>query len=301
MQTPSLTTPASHQPAVQRKSFALLIVLALLNTMGITLMLPIVPFLVLKYLAQPQQLAAIVGWLTATYSICQLIAAPVLGVLSDRFGRRPLLFICILGSALGYLIFGFGGALWLLFLGRMIDGLTGGNISILFGYVADITAPRDRGKYFGMLGSAAGIGSIIGAGVGWLLTRLGNRQLGLIALGLVGLSYLLLGSIAFLATPLLLIAGIMLYAGAGSLVENAVRGLVSTMAGQHEQGRVSGAMQAVQSLGWIIGPLVGGFLYSGWGHFQAYVSAASLIVLAMVCVWIALPLMQRPEPDPTAP
>ncbi|MBV9614659.1 MAG: MFS transporter [Ktedonobacteraceae bacterium] len=400
--------------SVGRTSFVLLIVIALLNTMGLTIIVPLVPFLTLRYLAHPNDLAAIVGWLTAAYGICQLIAAPGLGVLSDRFGRRPILLICILGSAAGYLIFGLGGSLWLLFLGRIIDGLTGGNISVLFGYVADITEPKDRGKYFGILGSAAGVGSLIGSAVGgllatinysapflaaaglflltlvggyfllpesldkehritsitvselnplkqlvsvfrwanlrwlllawffyafpvgilqttitvlmkdslgfnatqagfvitllgavdilvqgvlvgWLLTRLGNIKLGLIAFVLVAISYLVLGSISFLATPILLLVGIMLFAGSGSLVENAVRGLISKIAGRHEQGRVSGAMQSVQSLGWIVGPLVGGFLYTEWGHFQTYASASLLIALAIVCLWIALPHLQRDE------
>jgi DHA1 family tetracycline resistance protein-like MFS transporter len=404
----SATTPTS----VGRTSFALLIVIAFLNTMGITIIVPIVPFLTVQYLAHPTDLAAIVGWLIAAYALCQLIAAPGLGVLSDRFGRRPILFICLLGSTGGYLIFGLGGALWLLFLGRIIDGLTGGNISVLFGYVADITEPKDRGRYFGMLGSAAGVGTLIGpalggllatinysapflaaaalflltlvwgyfwlpesldhehrltsitvgelnplkqlasafrwanlrwlllawflyafpvgilqttitvlmkdslgftatqAGfvvtvlgavdilvqgvlVGWFLARLGNSKLGIIALVLVAISYLLLGSIALLATPLLLLVGIILFAGSGSLVENALRGLISGMVGRHEQGRVSGAMQSLQSLGWTVGPLVGGFVYTAWGHIQAYAFASCITLLAAACVWIALPLLQK--------
>jgi DHA1 family tetracycline resistance protein-like MFS transporter len=380
--------------------------------MGITIIVPIVPFLTLQYLAHPNNLAIIVGWLTAAYGICQLIAAPGLGVLSDRFGRRPILFICLLGSAFGYLILGFGGALWLLFLGRIIDGLTGGNISVLFGYIADITEPKDRGKYFGLLGSAAGVGSLIGPVLGgllatinyrapfiasaglllltliwgyfslpeslakehritsismselnplkqlasafrwanirwlllawflyafpvgmlqatftvlmkdsfgfnatqaslvitmlgavdilaqgllvsWLLTRLGNIRLALIAFVLVGISYLMLGSIALLATPVLLLVGIVLFASSGSFVENALRGLLSQMVGRHEQGRVSGATQSLQSLGWVVGPLIGGFIYAAWGHFQVYASASLITILAIVCVWIALPLLQR--------
>ncbi|HZU70812.1 MAG TPA: MFS transporter [Ktedonobacteraceae bacterium] len=406
--------------SVGRTSLVLLLVIALLNTIGITIIVPIVPFLTLRYLADPNNLAAIVGWLFAAYGICQLIAAPGLGVLSDRFGRRPMLFICLLGSVFGYLILGLGGALWLLFLGRIIDGLTGGNISILFGYVADITEPKDRGKYFGMLGAAAGVGSLIGPAVGgllatinysapflaaaglllltlvwgyfwlpeslekehritsiavselnplkqlvsmfrwanlrwlllawffyafpvgmlqatltvlmkdslgfnvtqaslvitllgavdilvqgvlvsWLLSRLGNIRLGLIALVLVGISYLVLGSIAFLAAPILLLAGIILFAGSGSLVENALRGLISETVGRREQGRVSGTTQSLQSLGWIVGPLLGGFIYTAWGHFQVYASASFIIVLAIVCVWIALPLVQRHQAKKQTP
>ncbi|MBO0782753.1 MAG: MFS transporter, partial [Ktedonobacteraceae bacterium] len=81
--------------SVGRTSLVLLLVIALLNTMGITIIVPIVPFLTVQYLAHPNTLAVIVGWLTAAYGICQLIAAPGLGVLSDRFGRRPILFICL--------------------------------------------------------------------------------------------------------------------------------------------------------------------------------------------------------------
>ena len=114
--------PTNSNTSVGRTSLVLLLVIALLNTIGITIIVPIVPFLTLRYLAHPNNLAAIVGWLFAAYGICQLIAAPGLGVLSDRFGRRPILFICLLGSAVGYLILGLGGALWLLFLGRIIDG-----------------------------------------------------------------------------------------------------------------------------------------------------------------------------------
>ena len=122
--------PTNSNTSVGRTSLVLLLVIALLNTIGITIIVPIVPFLTLRYLAHPNNLAAIVGRLFAAYGICQLIAAPGLGVLSDRFGRRPILFICLLGSAVGYLILGLGGALWLLFLGRIIDGLTGGNIPV---------------------------------------------------------------------------------------------------------------------------------------------------------------------------
>jgi DHA1 family tetracycline resistance protein-like MFS transporter len=181
----TLARPANSNSSGRRTSFVLLIMIALLNTMGITIIVPIAPFLTLEYVAHPADLAAIVGWLTAAYALCQLIAAPGLGLLSDRFGRRPILFICLLGSTVGYLLFGLGGALWLLFLGRIIDGLTGGNISVLFGYVADITEPKDRGRYFGMLGSAAGVGTLIGPAIGGLLATINYSAPFLAAAGLL--------------------------------------------------------------------------------------------------------------------
>src|SRR5947209_19610786 len=91
--------PTNSNTSVGRTSLVLLLVIALLNTIGITIIVPIVPFLTLRYLAHPNNLAAIVGWLFAAYGIFQLIAAPGLGVLSDRFGRRPILLFFLLCSA----------------------------------------------------------------------------------------------------------------------------------------------------------------------------------------------------------
>jgi DHA1 family tetracycline resistance protein-like MFS transporter len=122
-----------------------------------------------KYVSNSHQIAFYVGSLLSIYALCQFFAAPGLGALSDRFGRRPILLISLFGSIVGYLILGFAGALWMLFLGRIIDGLTGGNISTIYAYMADITKPQERGKYFGLLGAAAGVGMIIGPVIGGFL------------------------------------------------------------------------------------------------------------------------------------
>ena len=80
--------------------------------------------------------------LASVFAVCTFFAAPIFGALSDRYGRKKILIISLLGSVIGYVLFGIGGSLWVLFLGRIIDGLTAGNISTLFAYISDSTEPR---------------------------------------------------------------------------------------------------------------------------------------------------------------
>jgi DHA1 family tetracycline resistance protein-like MFS transporter len=110
--------------------------------------------------------------LTAVYALAQLLATPALGVLSDRYGRRPVLLVSLFGSAVGYLLFGIGGALWILFAGRIIDGLTAGNVSALYAIVADISTPAERTLRFGALGAASGLGLVLGPVLGGSLAQL---------------------------------------------------------------------------------------------------------------------------------
>src|ERR1700709_501357 len=130
------TQPQSAPP--DRKALIVIIMTVILNAMGFTLIIPIAPFLVSRYVSDPNTLGIAVAALTSTYAVCQFIAAPGLGALSDRFGRRPILLVCLLGSAVGYLLLGFGGALWVLLLGRAIDGITGANNAVINAYLADI-------------------------------------------------------------------------------------------------------------------------------------------------------------------
>src|SRR5204863_1707828 len=139
MSTPDTIPPTQSADSARRPTpriMLFLIVMALLNTIGVGIFLPVLAFIVQEYVRDQNNLATAVGWLASVYAICQFIAAPGLGRLSDRYGRRPLLLLCLLGSAIGYGLFGLGGTIWVLFLGRIIDGLTGGNFSILFAYVA---------------------------------------------------------------------------------------------------------------------------------------------------------------------
>ena len=142
--------------------------LTVLNAIGLTIVLPLFPFLLEKYVPAAD-VAVVMSALVAVFAACTFIAAPVFGALSDRYGRKSILLISLLGSAIGYLLLGFGGALWVLFLGRIIDGLTAGNQSALFAYISDSTEPHERGKWFGYLGGAIGAGFMIGPTIGGLL------------------------------------------------------------------------------------------------------------------------------------
>ncbi|MGG7159385.1 MFS transporter [Clostridium baratii] len=140
---------------------------------GFSIITPVVPFLVQSYTSNPGEQAIVVTLLTSVYAVCVFFAAPGLGALSDKYGRRPLLLVCLLGSAIGYLIFGIGGALWVLFVGRIIEGITGGSISTIFAYFADIIPREQRTKYFGWVSAVVGVGTIIGPTLGGLLAKFG--------------------------------------------------------------------------------------------------------------------------------
>ncbi|MGG0663043.1 MFS transporter [Viridibacillus arvi] len=140
---------------------------------GFSIIMPVVPFLVQPYTSSPGEQAIVVTLLTSVYAVCVFFAAPVLGALSDKYGRRPLLLVCLFGSAIGYLVFGIGGALWVLFAGRIIEGIAGGSISTIFAYFADIIPPEQRTKYFGWVSAVVGVGTVIGPTLGGLIAKFG--------------------------------------------------------------------------------------------------------------------------------
>lgn len=148
-----------------------ILITGFLNLTGVGIINPVVPFIASSYVNREDG-ALVVALLFTSYSLCQFIAVPTLGALSDRFGRRPVLLISLLGSAVGYLIFGIGGALWILFLGRVIDGLTGGNLATIYAYAADITEPKERTKFFGLIGAFAGLGFVVGPALGGIVYKL---------------------------------------------------------------------------------------------------------------------------------
>lgn len=146
-----------------------ILVTMFLNFLGFSIIIPILPFLIERFVPDPSQLAMHVGIVFSVYAFCQFLAAPGLGALSDLWGRRPILLVSLLGSVIGYLFLALGGSLWMILIGRIIDGLTGGNISTVYAYLADITEPKDRSKYYGMIGAAGGFGFMIGPALGGIL------------------------------------------------------------------------------------------------------------------------------------
>ena len=159
----------------------------LMDVIGISILYPVAAYIVKRYSAA----ALMVSMLTVIYAAAQFFAAPALGRLGDRYGRRPVLLVSVFGSMIGYLIFGMGGALWVLFLSRLIDGITAGNMSTASAYIADISKPEERAKNFGLIGVAWGVGLIIGPALGAVLGQINLALPAFVAAGLSLLSLFL--------------------------------------------------------------------------------------------------------------
>jgi len=153
---------------VSKKILAFLFSIVLFDFIGLTILITVQTFIVKEY----NTTALAVTLLTVIYAAAQFIAAPLLGKLSDRYGRRPILLFSLLGSAVGYFIFGIGGALWVLYISRLIDGFTGGNVSIANAYITDVSSEKDRTQSLGIVGAAFGLGLIIGPILGGLLSQI---------------------------------------------------------------------------------------------------------------------------------
>lgn len=169
----SSSTSSNATNGIKPQVLIFIIITGFLSSIGFGIITPVAPFLISRYVSDPSQAGIVLGWLTSIFAICQFLSAPALGALSDKYGRRSILLICILGSAIGYLLLGLGGALWVLFLGRIIDGITGANMSVSFAFIADVTPPGQRGKFFGMMGALFGIGFIVGPAIGGVFARFG--------------------------------------------------------------------------------------------------------------------------------
>src|SRR3954469_8796677 len=139
-----------------------------IDLIGFGIVIPILPLYAEHFHASP----IAIGWLTGIYSGMQIIFTPILGKLSDRFGRRPVLFVSIVGTAIGFALMGMAQSLTLLFVARILAGITGGNIAIPQAYIADVTAPEKRSRAMGLIGAAFGLGFTFGPLIGDMMSQI---------------------------------------------------------------------------------------------------------------------------------
>ena len=155
---------------MKRTPLSAVFLTVVVDLIGFGIVIPLLPLYAEQFGASGLQ----VGLLMTIYSAAQLVAAPLWGRLSDRVGRRPVLLVSLLGSTVSYAIAALAGSLWVLFLARLLGGLSGGNISAAQAYVADVTAPEERARGMGLLGAAFGIGFVIGPALGGALVGFGE-------------------------------------------------------------------------------------------------------------------------------
>ena len=160
--------------------------IVLIDMLGFALIVPLLAFFADTFGATPFQ----TGLLVATYAAMQMIAAPILGRISDRFGRRPVFLISIFGTFIGFIILGFANSLWWLFASRVISGITAGNISVAQAYIADVTDEKNRARGMGLFGAAFGIGFILGPALGGMLSQYGFAVPSFVSAGLAFINFL---------------------------------------------------------------------------------------------------------------
>ncbi|NNE98225.1 MAG: MFS transporter [Pyrinomonadaceae bacterium] len=168
------------------KPIAIVFTTIFIDLIGFGIVIPILPFYAETepFNATPFE----IGLLFSSYSAMQFVFSPILGGLSDKYGRRPILFFSLIGSSIGYLVIGFASVLWMVFLGRIIAGVTGGNISTAQAYIADVTNRKNRAKGMGLFGAAFGLGFVFGPAIGGVLSRYGIQAPFLFAAGLTFLN-----------------------------------------------------------------------------------------------------------------
>ncbi|CAN5419586.1 tetracycline resistance MFS efflux pump [soil metagenome] len=162
-----------------------------IDMVGFGIVIPVLPLYAEHFHATPLE----IGWLTGIYSGMQIIFTPLLGRLSDRVGRRPVLIISLLGTALGFLLMGWATSLTLLFVGRIIDGASGGNISTAQAYIADVSTPENRSRSMGIIGAAFGLGFTFGPMIGGIMSRISYGAPFYFAAGLAAVNVVLLSFI----------------------------------------------------------------------------------------------------------
>ncbi|MDR1263995.1 MAG: MFS transporter, partial [Propionibacteriaceae bacterium] len=195
-ETTPTPAPSGRPDGKYRHAWPLLVVITFLNSIGMSVVFPVLPFVVGRHVLEAD-LGWWVGLLEAVYAAGAFMVAPFLGALSDRVGRRPVIVLGLFGSALGFGLFGCAQTLWLLIVARVVQGLTAGDMPAMFGYVADITAPERRAKRFGFLGAVTGVAFMVGPAIGGPLARV-NLALPVLTTAAIGL---VVGLLCLVALP----------------------------------------------------------------------------------------------------
>jgi len=165
-----------------KSALIFILVTICLDSIGLGIIIPSFPTLISETAAVPiSQASQYFGWVMGAYAFMQFIFSPLIGNLSDRFGRRPILLISVLGMSLDYLVMYFAPDLWWLVIGRAVSGIFGASFTSASAYIADISTPDKRAQNFGMIGAAFGIGFVIGPAIGGLLSDFGARTPFLVA------------------------------------------------------------------------------------------------------------------------
>ena len=171
--------------------------IVVVDILGLTIMLPLLPFYAEHFGAS----ALVVGLLVSSYAACSLVAGPLLGRISDRVGRKPVLLVSQAGTLVGFLILAFANTLWVVFLARIIDGLTAGNLSLAQAYISDVTEPKDRAKSFAIIGIAFGIGFLFGPALSGFLAHYSLHYPIFVAAGLSATSIICTATLLPATTP----------------------------------------------------------------------------------------------------
>jgi MFS transporter, DHA1 family, tetracycline resistance protein len=159
-----------------KHALVFVVVTVLIDIIGFGLILPVLPRLLVELTGDTVNQAAIDGgWLAFVYAVMQFVCAPLLGNLSDRYGRRPVLLFAVGALGIDYIVMGFAPTLAWLFLGRTIAGIAGASFTPAYAYVADVSPPEKRAQSFGLISAAFGVGFILGPALGGLLGQLGTR------------------------------------------------------------------------------------------------------------------------------
>src|SRR5436305_36700 len=228
------------------------------NLIGFGIIIPLLPFYAETFGASP----IVIGLLFAVFSLCQLAAAPALGDLSDRYGRRPILIFSLLGTVVSFVMLALAHSIVMLFLARIVDGLSGGNISTARAYVADVTEPKDRARAYGLIGMAFGLGFILGPALSGVLAKI---------------SYT---APIWAAAALTVVATIVAWFWLPETVHRAHAG--TGMPFRQLPARLRGAASAVERLGRTVGPVCGNASLQRYGESTPYVSAAAFLALTLM-------------------